>query len=45
MNKCDVNDRIAVVTGARRRIGRTTALRLARDGAKVVVADVNQEDC
>jgi len=36
-------DRIGIVTGAasKRGIGRTTALRLARDGAEVVVADLD----
>ena len=36
-------DRIAIVTGAgsRRSIGRTTALTLARDGADIVVADLD----
>jgi len=36
-------DKIAIVTGAasKRGIGRTTALRLARDGADVVVADLD----
>lgn len=35
--------RIAVVTGAGRGIGRAIALRLARDGALVVLADLNTE--
>jgi NAD(P)-dependent dehydrogenase (short-subunit alcohol dehydrogenase family) len=40
-----LNDKTAIVTGARRGIGRATALALAREGANVVVSDTNQEDC
>ena len=35
--------RIAVVTGAAQGIGRVTALRLAKEGADIVVADINEE--
>lgn len=35
-----LKDRVAIVTGAAQGIGRAYALRLAREGAKVVVADI-----
>jgi NAD(P)-dependent dehydrogenase (short-subunit alcohol dehydrogenase family) len=36
-------DRVAIITGAGSGIGRATALRLAREGAKVVLADWSEE--
>ena len=36
-----LNNKIAIVTGAGRGIGRAVALRFAEEGAKVVVDDVN----
>src|SRR5246127_5089420 len=39
----DLNGKIAVVTGAGSGIGRSTALLLARSGAKVHVADIDEE--
>ncbi len=36
-----LDDRVAIVTGAARGIGRATALRLARDGAQVMINDVD----
>lgn len=40
-----VKDRIAVVTGASRGIGRSIALALAAGGAKIVAADISLEGC
>ena len=42
---CDLRGKAAIITGARRGMGRTHALTLARAGAKVVVSDVSQEEC
>jgi 3-oxoacyl-[acyl-carrier protein] reductase len=35
-------DRVAIITGSARGIGRETALSLAREGASIVVADINE---
>ena len=43
MGKLD--GRVAFVTGAGRGIGAATALRLAEDGANVVLADIDTEGC
>jgi 3-oxoacyl-[acyl-carrier protein] reductase len=43
MEKLD--GRVAFVTGAGRGIGAATALRLAEDGAKVILADIDPEGC
>ena len=37
------DEKVALVTGAASGIGRETALRLAREGAAVVVADIQEE--
>jgi len=40
-----LQNKIAIVTGAGRGIGRGIALALAKEGAKVVVSDLNESDC
>jgi NAD(P)-dependent dehydrogenase (short-subunit alcohol dehydrogenase family) len=37
--------RVAIVTGSRRGIGKGIALTLAKEGASVMVTDINLEDC
>lgn len=41
----DLTNKIAIVTGARRGMGRTHALALARQGAKVAVTDIDEGQC
>lgn len=41
----DLTGQVAIITGARRGMGKSHALVLARSGAKVVVSDISQEDC
>jgi len=40
-----LKNKIAIITGARRGMGRTHALKLAEAGAKVVVSDISLEEC
>ena len=41
----DLKNKVAMVTGARRGIGEAIALSLAKNGARVVVTDIDQKDC
>lgn len=41
----NLTNKVALITGARRGMGKAHALTLARYGAKVVVTDINKEDC
>jgi len=41
----DLKDKVAIITGARRGMGKSHALKLARAGAKVVVSDISEEEC
>lgn len=41
----DLKGKVAIVTGARRGMGRTHALTLAKAGANVIVSDISLEDC
>lgn len=41
----NLKNKIAIVTGAARGIGKGIALALAEEGCNVVVSDINEEDC
>ncbi|MBA7634784.1 3-oxoacyl-[acyl-carrier-protein] reductase FabG [subsurface metagenome] len=41
----DLKNKVAIITGARRGMGKAYALALTKAGAKVVVADISKEDC
>ena len=41
----ELKDKVALITGARRGMGRTHALALAAQGAKVIVTDINESEC
>ncbi len=41
----NLKGKVAVITGARRGMGKSHALLFAKSGAKVVVSDISQEEC
>ncbi len=41
----ELTEKVALVTGAKQGMGRTHALALAKQGAKVVVTDINESEC
>ncbi len=41
----ELKNKVAIITGARRGMGKSHALTLAKAGAKVVVSDISQEEC
>ncbi len=41
----NLKNKVAIITGAGRGMGRTHALTLAKAGAKVIVSDISLEDC
>lgn len=45
MHNLNLTGKVAIITGARRGMGRTHALALAGAGAKVAVVDISLEDC
>jgi len=45
MDLMSLKNKVAIITGAKRGMGKTHALSLAKVGAKVVVADISLEDC
>jgi len=44
-SKFNLKDKVVVITGARRGMGKSHALLLAKAGAKVVVSDISEEEC
>lgn len=41
----NLKGKVVIITGARRGMGRSHALKFAKAGARVAVADISQEDC
>jgi len=41
----NLKEKVAIITGARRGMGKAHALKLAEAGVKVVVSDISEEDC
>jgi len=42
---CDLKGKVAIVTGAAKGMGKADALKLSNAGAKVVLADISQQEC
>lgn len=42
---CDLNGKVAIVTGAAKGMGKADAIKLAQAGAKVVLADISLQEC
>ena len=40
-----LKDKVAIVTGSARGLGKSMVLRMVAEGAKVVVTDINLEAC
>jgi len=45
MSQFDLTDKVAIVTGSSRGIGKASAIELAEQGAKVVISSRKQEAC
>jgi len=41
----DLKDKVVIITGSRRGMGKSHALAFAKEGSKVVVSDISLEDC
>jgi 3-oxoacyl-[acyl-carrier protein] reductase len=41
----DLENKVALITGARQGIGKAIALKLSERGARVIVTDINEEEC
>lgn len=41
----NLKDKVVIITGARRGMGKSHALVLAKAGAKIVISDISEEDC